>query len=171
MAKGLQRSIARGPQSTAPIVKKTIRLKDVEFEVDGATGNGWGTLVIGDFPEGNILVLGAAAYMTFSGPGDSGDLTDTWAGDFGIGTAPITSGAITGNQQNIIAETAVGPAVGEVAPLKRATNHTTHFPDNTDGSLEINLNFKVADANISGDDITFKVTGEFYYAYIVLGDD
>ena len=43
--------------------------------------------------------------------------------------------------------------------------------DNTDGSLELNLNLIIDDAAVSADDQDFTVDGYVDLIYAVLGDD
>lgn len=169
MTKGLQRSISRAPKARAAIIRQTIGFSSAAVVVDGATGVGFGSFVIGDFPEGNIHLLSAQAYAQFTGPG-SASVSDTWEGDYGIGTTPASDGTITAADVDIIASTALAAATSEVSPRTRGTGTGGIF-DNTDGSLEINLNLLVDDAHIGADDLTFLATGELYISYMVLGDD
>ena len=66
----------------------------------------------------------------------------------------------------------MGPAVAEVSPrtLGFSTANGAIF-NNTDGSLELNLNVLVDDADIDADDIPCTADGELFIAYIMLGDD
>ena len=146
----------------------------VTMTMTGATGIGFGTAVIGDFPEGNILFLGCVAYLEFAGD-VTGDLADTWSGDFGVGTTPLTDGTISAGDVDLVPSTAVGPAVAEVSPKTRGAEADGSLSgvifDNTDGSLEINGNLLVDDADISGDTAVVTVTGELYINFVVLGND
>lgn len=172
--KGLQRSLSRGPALRQNVTKQTFAVRDLALTVDGASGVGFGSVVIGDFPEGNIMLLGAVAYMAFTGP-TSGDLGDTWNGDFGIGTTPAGDATITGTDVDIVPSTAVGPAVAEASPRTRGTQSDGakcgQVFDNTDGSLELNLSLLVDDADISADGIAMTVVGELHIVYVTLGDD
>jgi len=172
MSKGLPRSLSRGDKRKQEMVKERIVISGTVSVVAVSSAVGFGTLVIGDFPEGNILFLGSVAYLNFSGTGSDANLTATWDGDFSIGTGPDANGALPGIEVDIIASTALGPAVAEIAPLVRATNAAQAIFDNTDGSLEINLNV-LLDANAITDDetVVLTVTGELFLCYTVLGDD
>lgn len=173
MTKGLLRSLARANPLHASIVKKRIPFSAASIVVAGASGVGFGSVVIGDLPAGNILLLGATAYATFTGPG-SASLSDTWEGDFGVGTTPAGDGTISGADIDIIGSTAIAAATAEVSPRTRGVGVTATnaaILDNTDGSLELNLSLLVDDADISADDIAIAATGELNIAYIVLGDD
>jgi hypothetical protein len=167
--KGLPRSMARAQAGrvSTPIVKQSIPLVARALNVaDGAPG--WGTVVIGDVPEGNILLLGAVAYLRFTTV--DADVIATFDGDFSIGSTPTADNAIAGTDADIIASTPMGAATGKVSPLVRATNATQSILDNTDGSLEVNLNVLIDDASISGA-APFTVDGVVILSYVILGDD
>jgi hypothetical protein len=173
MSKGLPRSTGRGAPQAQEIIKQVIRVNALAIEVDGASGVGFGSAVAGGLPAGNILLLGAVSYLAFSGPTSAG-LVDTWAGDYGVGTTPASDATISGADIDIIGSTEIAAATAEVSPRTRGVGVTATnaaILDNTDGSLEVNINLLVDDANISADDIAMTVTGEIHLAYIVLGDD
>lgn len=171
MGKGLPRSLSRGDEASQELVKKVIKATALAVTVDGAAGAGDGQLVLSDFPEGNILFLGAVSYLQFSGPGGDAGLVDTWEGDYSIGTTADAGDDLTGTDADIVGSTALAAATAEVSPRARATGVTQAIFDNTDGSLEINVNLLVDDADISADGIAFTVSGELYILYTVLGDD
>lgn len=173
MGKGLPRSHSRGVPLRKEIIKQTLVLDSVAVSVVGAAGIGFGSAIIGDFPEGNVLLLGAVAYMTVSGPGASGDLDDNWEGDYGVGTTPPSDATITTSDVDLIQSTTLAAATAEVSPRTRGT----HLPadagevhDNTDGTLEINLTILVNDANISGT-VAMTVDGVLELSYIMLLND
>ena len=173
MVHGLARSISRGVSQDSPIVKQTISVRDLAMTVDGASGVGFGTAVAGGLPAGNILLLGAVAYMQFTGP-TSASLNDAWEGDFAVGTTPAGDATLTGADIDIIGSTAIAAATAEASPRTRgvavtATNGAVL--DNTDGSLEVNLSLLVDDAHIGADGLAFTCNGEIYLSYVVLGDD
>lgn len=174
MAKGLQRSLSRGPKTTAPINRDVINVSHALDSVTVAAAKGFGSVVIGDFPQGNILFLGGVANLAFSGPVGSADLSDTWSGDFAIGTIPMSDATLAGSDVDIFPSAALGPATAEAVAKARfeSTIGDLALFNNTDGSLEINLNFLV-DAADQVDDktVAITVTGEIYLSYVVLGDD
>lgn len=175
MVKGLKRSLERGQFSGATPTGgvAVLKVRDGTLTVDGATGVGFGSLVIGDFPQGNILIHGAVAYMTFVGP-TSADLDDDWEGDYGIGTTPAGDATLSTTDINIVSSTAIAAATAEASPRTRATSAVAdldHIVDNTDGSLEVNLSLLIDDANIGADGIDMTVDGELYLEYSILGDD
>lgn len=161
--------MARGSKSVQEIVKGTIPFNALAIRTTGATGVGFGTVVIGGLPQGNILLLGAVAYATFTKL-DAGTIT-TFDGDFAIGSAPTADATLSGAEVDIIPSTALGAATAGVSPTLRATNATQVILDNTDGSLELNLNLLMDDASVSADDQDFTVSGGLYLVYSVLGDD
>lgn len=174
MGKGLPRSMSRGAAQRQEIIKQVFRVEDLAISVTGgaSTAAGFGTVVIGDLPEGNILFLGAVAYMAFAGSGSDANLTATWNGDYSIGSAATADVTLSGAEVDIIPSTAVGPAVAEVAPRARGANATQVMLDNTDGSLELNLNVLIDAADITDStNVNLTVDGELTIAYIVLGDD
>jgi hypothetical protein len=173
--KGLRRSLARGAPQTAPVVKKHIPI-NADLSFTGVTDTVVAKqAVIGDFPQGNILLLGAVAYLTLTGP-TSADLANDFEGDFAIGTAPNADTDLSdATDFDIIPATQIPAAANEVAGPVRAT-HTVAVAgtvyDNTDGSLELNLNV-LLDANevTNAKTVVIKATGSLDIAYIVLGDD
>jgi hypothetical protein len=171
MGKGLRRSlggVAANPQAQT-VVKMTVPVRAVAVTVNGATGIGFGTAVIGDLPEGNILLLGSVANLNFVGSG-TGHVA-TFNGDFSIGSAPNADTALAGAEVDIVPSTAVGPAVANVAPQARGVLGTPLMLDNTDGSLELNLNVLIDDADISANGVIFTVTGAVTLLFAVMLDD
>ena len=173
MAKGLPRSHTSGPPIARSIIKQTFVADGLSVSVVGAAGVGFGSATIGGFPEGNILLLGAVAYLTISGPGGNADLSDTFVGDVGIGTTPMSDATMSDGDEDIIQETALAAATAEVGVRTRATHlaaDSGEIHDNTDGSLELNVNVLVDDASIGGT-VPMTITGELIILYTVLGDD
>jgi hypothetical protein len=171
MTKGLPRSRSRGKPALDTVNKMVLKPRALAISVAAvSTAVGWGTAVLGDFPEGNILVLGVLANLQFTATGTNA--TTTFDGDWSIGTTPTADATLSGTDVNLIASTALGAATARVSPAQRAALATPAMFDNTDGSLEINLNFLIDAANIT-DDTTVPVTatGEVYILYSVLGDD
>ena len=169
--KGLPRSLSRSAAGSGGS-GKTVPIKDLAIRTSGATGVGFGTAVIRGLPEGNILLLGAVAYLQFTAL-DAGTLA-TFDGDFSIGTAPTADGTLSGAEVDIVPSTPIGAATAGVSPMVRATNTVAvagTIYDNSDGSLELNLNLLLDDASVSADDQDFTVSGVLSLSYVVLGDD
>ncbi len=171
MTKGLQRSLSRGPKATQTVVTERLML-NVDLTFTGATGAAVeATAVIAGLPEGNILLLGAVANLTFTGP-TAATLADDFQGDYGIGTTPADDNTISGTDVDIIGSTAIAAATAEVSADVRGTNAVQAIIDNTAGTGEANLNVLLdADEVDDGEDIVITVTGPVDLAYIVLGDD
>lgn len=169
--KGLKRSLSRGAQATRDVV--TVRLSINEaLSFTGSTGVAvMATAPIAGLPEGNILLLGAVANLTFTGP-TSADLADDFQGDYGLGTTPASDNTITGADVDIVGSTAIPAATSEVSAGVRGANATQAIIDNTDGSAELNLNVLLdADEVTNAVAVVVTVTGTVDVAYIVLGDD
>lgn len=173
MTKGLPRSLSRGSAAAQTVSKLKISLKDAQVTVAAAsTAVGFGTVVIGDFPEAQIKMIGAAAKLQFSGSGADDNLTADWEGDFSIGTTATADVTLDGTDVNIIASTAIPAATAEVSPEVNAINGTDAVFDNTDGSLEVNLNVLIDAADITDDEsVVLTVDGIVEITYITLLDD
>lgn len=176
MGHGLPRSLKRptAPERTPALIKRVFPASGGTLTVDGATGVGFGTLVLGGLPEGNVMLLGAVGYFEFAGPTDAG-LVDTWAGDYGVGTTPADDGTITAGDVDIVPSTALAAATAELSPRTRGLDATGALAgvvfDNTGGTLELNLNLLIDDADISADGIDMAVEGELQIVFVMLGDD
>lgn len=170
MGKGLPRSLKHSDMNNVRVMTVPIN-HTISVTGDAGAAND-GQAVIGGFPEGNIFMVGALINVTFSGPGGNDDLADTWEGDFGVGTAPDSNSTLAGTDVDIIGSTAIAAATAEVSPAQRVTNVTPVMFDNTDGSLEINLNFLIDDADLADDaEVDITAEGALYIAYAVMGDD
>ena len=167
--KGLQHSLARGPAALQPVMKKSFALKDFAIRTTGATGVGYGTASFGDFPDGNILFFGATAYLQFTKL-DAGTTT-TFDGDYSVGTTATADATLSTTDANIISSSALGAATAGLSPIARGTGSTLAMLDNTDGSLELNLNLIIDDAAISADDQDFTVDGVVTVLFSILNDD
>jgi len=172
MGKGLPRSLSRGAAQQQDIIKQNFNIRGTVAVTATGAAVGWGTAVIGDLPEGNILLLGAVAYVQLAGSGTDPNLDAAWDGDFSIGTAPTADVTLSGAEVDIIASTATGPATAELSPRVRAVNATQVIFDNTDGSLELNLNVLIDAVNIvDGATVNLTTSGVLQLAYIVMLDD
>lgn len=169
MAKGLPKSLRNAKQTSSVRhikINKTVTVSSV------STAAGFGTTIFGDFLEGNISFLGAVAYVQISGSGTDANLAGNFEGDFSIGTAPTTDVTLNGSEVDIIASTALPAATNEIGVRTRAANATPLIFDNTNNSLEINLNVLIDAANIVDDSsVVLTVVGDLFINYIVLGDD
>ncbi|QDP53463.1 MAG: hypothetical protein GOVbin4933_9 [Prokaryotic dsDNA virus sp.] len=171
MTKGLQRSLSRGPKATQNVVTDRLVLS-VPLTFTGATGLvAMATAAIAGLPEGNILLLGATANLTFTGP-TSADLADDFQGDYGIGSTPADNNTITGTDVDLVGSTVIAAATTEVSANNRGVNAAQVVLDNTDGTGEMNLNALLDAGEVAdGQSVVVTVTGSVDVAYIVLGDD
>jgi hypothetical protein len=176
MGKGLPKSLSRGNAQKQEVIKQSIAISDslditgVDSAVDA------GTFVIAGLPEGNILLLGAVAYIQVDAGSDA-HVIDNWDGDFGIGTIPNADLDLSdAGDDDIIPSTALSAGASDkLAPSTRGVSTQTEHSliiDNTAGSLELNFNLLIDDNVITDtEDGTFAVTGVLHLAYIMLGDD
>lgn len=177
MGKGFPRSLGKqpAPAVTAPTARKVIIDLDknpvVISNIDGASGVGWGTAVVGDFPEGDILLLGACWEGTLT-KNTAGIVAD-FDGDISFGTAPTADATLSGAEVNLIPSTSTVQAVSSVSTTRAVSTSTESgtIHDNTDGSLEINANLLIDDADISADDQTVTIRGKLIVLYAVMGDN
>jgi hypothetical protein len=173
MGKGLTRSRAHAPVSTAAVVKKAIQFTNVPLVSSGATGNGFGSAVVAGLPEGNLLILGAVAYAQVAKDtvlGAAG-VTATFTGSYSLGSAATADATLSGSETDLCAATTLSAATAGVSPLTRGTQPAQAIIDNTDVSKSINFNLELDDASVSADTQHMLVSGTLYLAYIVLGDD
>lgn len=174
MTKGLTRSLSRGTALIQHVIKQTIVVEDLSLVVTSvSTAVGFGSVVAEGLPEGNILLLGAVGYLKFDGSGSDANLTATWEGDFSVGTAPVTDTDLTDPSDiDILPSTELAAATAEIGVRTRAAAAAGTMIDNTDGSLEVNINALIDAADITDDEsVTLTVNGEIYLSYVMLGDD
>jgi len=167
--KGLKRTLKN--QLGDVVQRITVPIKNLQVSVaDGAPG--FGTSVIAGLPQGNILFLGAVAYLQFQTT--DADITATFDGDFSIGTVPTVDNDLAdANEADIIPSTAMGAATAKLSPVIRGVSTDALgglIIDNTANTLELNLNVLIDDAAISGAAI-FTANGTVSLAYLVMGDD
>lgn len=170
MTKGMARA-RRLPRNDVPVVRGRIPVSLTLSNFDGATGVAFDTGVIAGLPEGNILILGAVLNATLTE--SSANITDTFDGDFSVGSAPTADNSLSGAEVDIIPSTAMGAAVSSVNTVRGASTPTENgtILDNTAGTLELNLNVLIDDASISADNETLVVEGVLHLVYSILGDD
>jgi hypothetical protein len=170
--KGLPRSLAHAKSGTEMVprrVRYDVKNGAVTVAAAGA-GVGFGTAVIGDLPEGNVLLLGGISYLRFS-TADT-DLIEAWEGSYGVGTAADANGTIENAEEDLITEATLAAATTRVSPVTRGEKLGVLMHNNTDGSLEVNLNVMVAAASITdATSAVLTVNGYVELVYIVLGDD
>lgn len=173
MPKGLSRSLARGRALKKPIINQTIRVNTLVTATAAATGVGFGNVALAAFPEGNVLFLGAVANLRFSALGaNATNAIAAFNGDYSIGSGADADGTLSGAEVNLVASTALGPAVARVTPFARGSGATQVVLDNTARTLNMNLNVLVDAADITdATSVTLTVEGTLDIAYVMLGDD
>lgn len=180
MAKGLPR-VAKNSAFAVPgdFGRVTIPVRNFPLSVSAAgAAVGFGTAVIGDFPAGNILMLGAVGYFRFTTASANITLA-TYIATFSVGTAPTVAGALTTNEADIISSTAASAAVAKVTPYTRSltvaagdlSTYPKIFDNQGAGALEVNLNLLIAAADITDSSTAaFTVDGVLHMAYVMLGN-
>lgn len=135
--------------------------------VDATTAGNQGGVKIYDFPEGNILILGATANLTTLA--GVGGITDTAAlvGSVGSTLVDSANATLTTTEANIV-PSMTGTLVGGAGTLK-GVNTAVLFLDGTGTPADAYLNLAVPDAGSSADD-TVAVSGTITLTWINLGD-
>lgn len=169
--KGFQRSLRRAGLTQGGATPTIQRYKQRALSVsitDPGAANAPFTAVVGDFPQGNILFLGGIGYFQLTRVGTN--LAATFGGNISLGSAATADATLNGAEVDLLPSTALVTAVAGVSAANRLANATAAMLDNTDGSLEINLNGFIADASISGND-AFLLNADIALAFAVLLDD
>jgi len=172
--KGLPRSLARaagGSELTPRRVRYEVKNVTVPVAATG-DADAFGTgVVIGDLPEGNILLLGGISYLQFT-TADT-DLTTTWTGLYAVGTAPMAADAtLTSTEADLISSVVLAAATSRTSPLTKGNKAATALLDNTGGAMEVNLNVVVDNTGIaSGGAADLTANGYVDLVFIVLGDN
>ena len=123
MGKGLPRSHKGANAQKGTVQKLNISLDKLSVTVTSvAAAIGFGSAVDQGLPEGNVQILGMVlSNFQLSGSGSDANLSDTWAGDFGLGTTPADDATITAGDVDLVASTALAAATAEVSPLATRT--------------------------------------------------
>lgn len=169
--KGLQRSLRRSGlrgNAATPVIHRVRRLGLPVSITDPGDANAGFTAVIGDLPEGNIGFLMGVGYFILTK--NDADLTDTFTGNISVGTAPTADATLNGAEVDVLPSTAIQAAVAGVSSGNRLTNVTPLVLNNTDGSLELNLNGFIANAAISAD-AALLVDVDLHLVLAMLGDN
>lgn len=171
--KGLIRSLRRAPVQQQPITKLRFPVRAKAIDIVGATGVGFGYVAIGALPQGNLLLLGAVAYLRFNKNGDS-DIQDAFDGDYSVGTVGTVDVDVADTDEaSLIPSTALGAATAGLSPVVRGASTDAlggGIIDNTANDKSVILNLLIDDTNISGT-ASMLADGIVEIAFIVLGDD
>ncbi len=183
MTKGLPRALGRAPNGTEQFVRRLrVPINTSVTAAAAGAGVGFGTVVIGKLPEGNVLLLSAGGYFNFSST--SANLVATWGGNFGVGSTTTAAGALTTTEVNIISSSAIAASVAKVSNNNRglfagsnasASAFTASPPvlvNNVAAGVSLNFNIAVNAADITdATSAPITVTGYFDLVYMVLGDN
>lgn len=178
MAKGLKRSLERAPVGTEMFIKRfryQVVNKTLSVAAAGAAV-GFGSVVIGALPPGNVLAYGGGGYLTFLTA--DADIGATWNGDASVGTTATADVTLATTEINLLPSNPIGPAVaklvagatGRVAGVSAIA--APGFLDNTAADQNVVLNFLVDAADIAdGSAADFTVNGYIDLFLAVAGDD
>lgn len=171
MSKGLPRSMSRGRATQQEIIRLQIPIRNLVVPItDPGAAVAYGGAAIQGLPQGNILVLGAVANLQVTA---GANITATFTGNFSVGHAITADATLSANEISLVPSTALVAGVAGVSNGNRGVSTPTQTGvviDNTDQTLNANLNVTIADAAISATS-SVTVNGVLYLAFIVLGDD
>lgn len=170
MAKGLVRSQGRAlPGTEAGFLRVTYPIKNVSVTIGAAAaGPGIGTVVIGDFPKGDIVFVAGVSSLSLS-TADT-DFTATYDGSYSVGTTADADGTLAGTEVNLIASSTIAAATARVSNNNRGSGATPAVFNNTDNSLEVNLNIAIDAADVTdAQSGTFVLNGFVTLFYATVG--
>lgn len=169
MSKGLKRSTDRGRKAGQAVVKHVIDLDAVPmFKAGSAAGIGFGSVVIGELPVGNIYLFGAALNVGFFPLDFPNGLSSAWDGDFSVGEAENTFTSLSGDEVNIVAKKSIGPAAFEAIAIGPYSTKGNKFIDNTAGDKAIWFNMLIDDADLNTDTfVDMYLQGDMTLVYSV----
>ena len=167
MTKGLLRSLARAPKLRQGPATLAIPIRNKAVAItDPGAAVAYGTAVLGALPPGNLVYLGAVAYLKMSSA--SAGLSATYNATAAVGTGATADATLSGAEVDLLAAAAAGAATAKVSPMLRLASTDAlggGIIDNTAGNLNANLNVTVPDADISaGSSIT--VNGVLYLSFV-----
>ena len=177
MTHGYQRGLSKAPFGQEDGFRRVrIPISNATLNVAAAgAGVGFGTLVVGGLPPQYLLYAGGVAVIGFS-TADT-DLTATFAGQYSVGTTADANGTLATTEINLIDATDILAAArvvpGTIGHHPNSSGASSlQLLDNSDGSLEVNLNVTV-DAGDIGDasDADLTVNGYIDLIFCCIGDD
>jgi len=132
----------------------------------------WGALKIYDFPAGVILMQSCTVNLAITK--SAAGVTNTWNGDFAIGTLPIGGAGtpITSFGANIVANQSTPAAVAGATTARGASTASATFDGATGNPTDMNFNVRVDDADQSVDVTPTNLifNGTITLAWINAGD-
>lgn len=156
-------------ESSPAIHKTVLSLADLVVAMTDATTAGChGSQKIYDFPDGNILILGAVTDLQIvAGAGGIGD-TAAVVGSLGSAAVSTDNATLTSTEANIVPSTAATLSSGAGNCDGESTSPATL--DGTTSPASAYLNLAVPDAGSSAND-TITVNGTITLNWINLGDN
>lgn len=151
------------------IYKTTITIAALSVTtVDAGAAGAHGSQKIYDFPEGNILVLGAVGELTLTA--GAGGITDTASVVASVGTVAVgtDNATLTSTEADIVPSTAATLSGG--IGTANMQNTATLIKDGTATPVDAILNIAVPDAGSSADD-TVTVDGTLTITWMNLGNN
>ena len=171
MTKGLPRSLAKASPMRSAVKKLSIEIDHPITVTATGAAVGFGSVVLGGLPEAYLKIMAVAVKVQFSGP-TTGNLSDIFDGDFGVGTTPASDATITAGDVDLISSTALNPATAERSPVKTVADGVDLVIDNTADDLEINLNLLIDAADITdGAVVVMRAQGVLEIVLVTMLDD
>lgn len=177
MSKGYQRGLARTPFGQENGFRRVrIPVNSASVVVTAtSTAVGFGTAVLGAFPEGYVLYAGGVANLAFV-TADT-DVVVAFEGQYALGTTADANGTLATTEVDLIAATDI-TADARVVPatIGHHTNSSgassLQLIDNSAGTAEVNLNVTIDAADITDDQAaTLTVNGYVDLILCVIGDE
>lgn len=144
--------------------------------IDHAATVAYTTAVLATLGEGEVMFMGAVADLQLArGKGSATGLSDTWNGDFGVGTVAADNGATLATTEQDLIPTTSTPAAVAAATTAKGISTSTEAPKIFDGTATaktINLNILVddGDQDVTTVPSSILVSGDLTVTYVVLGD-
>jgi hypothetical protein len=132
--------------------------------VAAGAGVGIGSKILDTFPKGRVTIQSISANIKFTAR--DANLIATWSANWGLGTGADADGTLATTDQDLIAVTAIGPAVAGVIAGSRLVNTTAQVVNNDAGTVRVNLNLAPAAASIT-DATTAVVLAQGFIEFIL----
>lgn len=172
MSKGLPRTLVSGRRRDILVERRPLQLHKAPLVITATgAGKGFGTMVLGGFPVGDILLLGCSFIYTVEELVPETFLNADWGMSLGLGTTPTEDASISGTDSNLSAALSTSASSYVVAPQESYSgqNDAGDIFDNGGGDLEINLNMLVNADDITDDtSATVLITSSGVISYTVL---
>lgn len=157
-------------EKSGAIQKTVLTLTNVAVAtVDATTSGAQGSLKVYDFPEGNLVFLGATTNLTIARVGTAITATAAVVASVGTATAGVDA-TLTGTEADLVPSTTATLTAGAgTAKGKSLTGGIAVF-DGTATAKDAYLNFAMPDASSTGND-TLTVNGTITLLWANAGDN